>query len=202
MTPVLGIIASSILKGGGGPVGSYDALASITVPSGGLASIVFAGIPLGYENLEIRYAGAVTSGGASDLKLNFNGDTTSSYSYQTTYTSGSSTVSSLNSLNTTRLICGANGLGSSTYANFYGAGIITIYNYATTAYFKPVRTIAGFDTNNATTNVNNETMSLGTGFWSKAGIGTTAEAITSITIAPDNAVNLAQYSTFSLYGIK
>jgi hypothetical protein len=56
MSPVLGIIASSNQQGrGGGLVGSYDALAAITVPSGGLSSISFAGIPTGYRQLQLGF---------------------------------------------------------------------------------------------------------------------------------------------------
>jgi hypothetical protein len=197
MTPVLGIIASSNQQGRGGLVGSYDALASVVVPSGGLASIVFAGIPAGYENLEIRYQAIAATGGAADLKINFNGDTSASYSYQTLYSSGSSTVSSLNSLNTTRAVCGANGLGSSTYSSYFGAGIININNYASVSVLKTIRTLNGFDTNNGTTNINNETISMGTGLWFK-----TPEAITTITLASDSGVSIAQNSVFSLYGVK
>ena len=57
MSPNLGIIATSI----SGHlftfslVGNYDALATVTVPSGGLSSITFAGIPTtGYSHLQIR----------------------------------------------------------------------------------------------------------------------------------------------------
>jgi molecular chaperone HtpG len=48
MTPILGIIASSF-RSAAGPDGAYDALATVTVPSGGLASITFAAIPNTYK---------------------------------------------------------------------------------------------------------------------------------------------------------
>ena len=51
----------------GGPYGAYDSLATVTVPSGGVASVTFAGIPSGYQHLHIG-GGARTDRGYSTLQ--------------------------------------------------------------------------------------------------------------------------------------
>jgi hypothetical protein len=94
MSPILGIIASSF-KSGFTPPGSYDALASYTVPSGGVSSVTFAGLPTGgqYQHLQIRgilrSARALTQAG---VLLRLNSDTGSNYSY--TYLIGNGTTAS------------------------------------------------------------------------------------------------------------
>jgi len=65
MSPILGIYASQITGhlNPFTPTGSYDALASYTVPSGGASTITFAGIPTGgqYTHLQLRVSGLYSS---------------------------------------------------------------------------------------------------------------------------------------------
>ena len=72
--PILGIIASSF-RSAAGPVGAYDALATVTVGSGGVSSITFAGIPTGYKHLQIRQIAKSTNTGGYIL-LRPNNDST------------------------------------------------------------------------------------------------------------------------------
>ena len=85
MTPILtGIIASGIsghLTPPWSPEGAYDALATVTVGSTSLSSIVFSGIPTGYKHLQVRYIvkSARTGNPLDELNLRFNGDTGTNY---------------------------------------------------------------------------------------------------------------------------
>ncbi len=75
--PILGIIASSKF----GDVGDYESIATVSVGSGGSSSISFTSIPATYTHLQVR--GIVRSNRADtgdDIKINFNGVTTTSYS--------------------------------------------------------------------------------------------------------------------------
>ena len=98
MSPNLVIIASSI----SGHlftftlVGNYDALATVTVPIGGLSSVTFAGIPTtGYSHLQVR--AIVRDTGSSygyNVRLRFNGDSGSNYTSHNIEGNGSSASSS------------------------------------------------------------------------------------------------------------
>ena len=78
----------------------------------------------------------------------------------------------------------------------FSVAIIDILEYNNTNIYKTIRTFNGFDTNNATTNINYETIGFTSGNWRST------SAITSIVLAPDSAVNFSQYSSFALYGIQ
>lgn len=199
MSPILtGIIASGIsghLTPAWSPEGAYDSLATVTVPSGGVTSVTFSSIPTGYKHLQIRYIGLSTSTGATDLKMNFNSDTTGSYAYHGLYGTGAAASALTSPTSYSRIIL-TNGLGNSSYSNMYYAGIVDVLDYANVSKYKTTRALGGFDTNNATTNVNNETIVLNSGLWMNT------SAINSITFAPDVSTNIAQHSQFALYGVK
>ena len=70
-------------------VGNYDALATVTVPAGGVASITFAGIPqTGYTHLQMR-SFVLSSSTASSATMTINGTNGVSH-----YLSGNGTVAS------------------------------------------------------------------------------------------------------------
>lgn len=188
MTPVLGIIASSNQQGRGVAVGSYDALATVTVPSGGVASITFAGIPSGYRHLQIRAIAKNTLSNTytANFYMRFNGDSGNNYTNHAIYGTGSSVVPNIPS--------GANpvfaiwGLSGSTQ---FGAHIIDIVDYASTNKFKTVRTLFGTD------NVSAGYVGLESGAW------LSNNAVTSIFFSMgDGTQTIAQYSQFALYGVK
>jgi hypothetical protein len=189
MTPVLGIIASSTRQGQTSAVGSYDALATVVVPAGGLASVVFAGIPSGYRNLQIRCIENITNSfndqGYSSIQ--FNGDTLSNYSRHQLTGNGTS--------------AGAYGVGgqtSSSYgfaylvnatSSFMAANIIDIIDYSNDTKNKTYKCLSGMDFNGS------GFTGLFSGSWNKV------EPITSIRLfntTGDFRVN----SRFALYGIK
>jgi hypothetical protein len=170
-----------------GAYGSYDALASITVPSGGLASIVFAGIPTGYKHLQIRTLVRNTST-SNGYTARFNGDSSSNYTRH--YFIGTGTnppVGVSGGLSTSVIINDAT--ISTSITNAFGISVCDILDYASTNKNKTVRTLGGFDNNGS------GSVGLLSGLWMST------SAISNIRITPD-AGNFAEFSQFSLYGVK
>ena len=149
------------------------------------ASIVFANIPQsGYTDLKVVASprGTVSIGSAG-LNIQFNGLTTN-LSWRRLLGNGSS-ASSASSTGGARI---AELEGSDATASTFGNYEVYIPNY-TSSNFKSFSSDAVNETN-ATT----EYMGLYAGLWSAT------SAITSITLVPSSG-SLAQYSTFSLYGL-
>jgi hypothetical protein len=192
--PVLGIIASSTQQGRTTAVGSYDALATIIVPSGGLAQLVFAGIPTGYQHLQIRFT-ALTSRptyGYDGLYWNFNGDAGANYSLQTINGNGGGATPGTGNNNSQTNGYMDFALGT-TVANYPGSGILDILNYTSTR-FKTVRGLGGADLNGSIGGVPGRVNYI-SGTWNSSA------AITNINFSPVNN-NFAEKTIFSLYGVK
>ena len=186
--PILGIIASQISGNlTPNPLGAYDSLATVTVPSGGLSSITFSGIPIGYKHLQIRAIGR-NDGAPVDARYTFNGDTGSNYSYHLLVGNGS-TAASYNATSQT-FLRGAPYADQT--ANVFGAGVTDILDYANTNKYKTVRTLTGMDNNT----VNYGQIQFYSGLWMNTA------AISSITITPSAGTVWTQYSSFALYGVK
>jgi hypothetical protein len=183
MTPILGIIASSF-RSAAGPDGAYDALATVTVPSGGLASITFAGIPNTYKHLQIRAIARDSVTGSA--KLTFNSDVASNYSAHALYGDGSSALAS--SLLSTYIPIQRNSF-IATAANTFSGIILDVLDYADVNKYKTTRSLAGWDAN-------------GTGVINfESGSWRSNAAINSITIT-SNGTAYQQYSQFTLYGVR
>lgn len=167
-------------------VGSYDSLATVTVPSGGVSSVTFSSIPTGYTHLQLRTFGGTSSAG-SDPYVQFNGDTGASYSSHLLYGTGSSAASYFNGASATSMpwLIG-NSYGT---ANAFGVSVVDILDYANTNKYKTCRGLYGYDTNGG------GQMNLSSGLWMST------SAITSIKIT-STAGNLIQYSSYALYGVK
>lgn len=167
------------------PQGALDALSTVTVPSGGVASITFAGIPSTYKHLQIRAIAKSTST-ASQGDLTFNGDTGSNYAWHQLFGNGSSAGAD-NSTSRANIV-GVASLVNSSITNVFSASIIDILDY-TANKNKTVRHLVGQDENGS------GVISLNSGLWMNT------SAINTITItARSNAI--AQYSQFTLYGVK
>lgn len=190
--PILGIIASSF-RSAAGPTGAYDSLATVTVPSGGVASVTFAGIPSGYKHLEIRSIAKNTESASygEPSIASFNGDTTyTNYRHHYLYGNGSS--ASAGTVQTAGWI--GNVIGSScgaTPTSVFAVGVATILDYASTNKYKVVRNLSGHDMNGTSSE-----LSFTSGLWLNT------SAITSINITCIGGFNFQQYSQFALYGIK
>jgi hypothetical protein len=168
---------------------TFTLIASSTVGSGGASSIDFTSIPSTYTDLIIKLSSRTTDTTVNDssaIALQFNGDTTSTYTRRSLVGDGGSASSS--NATTTSMRIGfttTNGDTASTFGNCE----IYIPNYAGSTQ-KSVSADAVTEANVAQYIY----AALNAGLW------TGTAAITSIKlIAP--SFNFMQYSTASLYGI-
>jgi hypothetical protein len=191
MSPILGIWASQISGNLWQPAGAYDALATVTVPSGGAASITFAGIPAGYKHLQIRFIarGTAATGGGNFIGIRYNSDSSTSYAYHQLEGNGSSATAAGGGNQTTNYL--QRMPNSSNTASAFGAGVVDILDYSSTTKYKTMRELGGFDLNGG------GSVFLVSGLWFNG----TISAINSITLTPEVG-NFAEYSSFALYGVK
>jgi len=167
---------------------TYEAIATVTVGSGGAASIDFTSIPATYTDLCVVLSLRNNRSTAIGYpRLTFNSSTTG-YTRRELYGDGSSAYSSTGGGGSyLEFVCSGNGATSSTFGN----AVFYVPNYAGSNN-KSVSYDAVSE-NNATT----AQASLNAGLWSNT------SAITSIAFAPgDSATSFSQYSTATLYGIK
>jgi hypothetical protein len=172
------------------PTGSYDALASYTVPSGGVSSVTFSVAGLtGYQHLQIRGIGRTTSSGADNaILVTLNGDTGANYSYHTLFGNGSSPVAfaatNTNGLQMDKLSTNTNS------TNVFGGAVFDLLDYASTTKFKTSRSLGGRDNNGAG------------GIFLSSGAWRNLAAVTTLTLTPYEGYNFTQFSQFALYGVK
>jgi hypothetical protein len=189
MSLILGILDSG---GAAAVVGTYDSISTVTVGSGGSASISFTSIPSTYTHLQIRGI-ARTDRTAYFLdfgKITFNSDSSSVYTTHQLQGDGSA-ASNYAEINTAYGIMNRfAAVASPTPANTFGAAIIDILDYTNTNKFKTIRNLGGCDTNGA------GEVGLYSSLWRNTA------AISTITIAPGGGTQFNQYSQFALYGIK
>lgn len=198
MAAILGIYASQI-SGHlyDGPFGAYDALASVTVGSGGVASVTFAGIPQTYKHLQIR--AMVTTPGTASIYDNttFNSDTGSNYSWHFLSGNGTSASAEANASQPyVRLFTWGSGPYGTGTTGWPAAGVADILDYTNTSKFKTTRGIGGGDSNSTS---NPSVIGLASGSWRNT------SAITSITLnafAIGSATTFGANSSFALYGVK
>lgn len=190
MSPILGIIASSNQQGRTTATGSYDALATLTLTSTA-SSVVFAGIPTGYVNLELRItAKSNRATYVDDLGIRFNDVSTSSYSGHRLYGFGSGTPSSDGGGSQTQMNIGQIAGGTVNQSLGMGAALIEINNYASTNYFKTIRVYSGYDDNGQG------------GIQYASGNYQSLNPVTTITLLPLIGTTFSAESSFELYGAK
>jgi hypothetical protein len=185
--PLITTLAGASARGYGGlstfgVPSSYESIATVTVGSGGSASINFSSISSDYTHLQLRgiTANSVNGDASSGVLISLNSDTTAgNYKSHALYSDGSSVTAS----SSTRTL----GLSGST--NGYNTYVIDILDYKNTNKYKTVRSSSGFDQN-------------GYGFvWFGSVLWMNTNAVTAITLAP-GANNFLQYSQIGLYGVK
>jgi hypothetical protein len=168
----------SSLVAAAGP--SYESIATTTVGSGGAASVAFSSIPSTYKHLQVRILNKVVSG-TPDLLMRFNNDSGLNYNFHILRGNGTSVTAE-------RYIAASI---SNPVSDYFQASITDIFDYTSTSKTKTSRTLEGRE-NNTSGEV---------GMWSHLWFATPA-AITSITFIPNTGTNIAQHSSFALYGIK
>ena len=158
---------------------------SVTVPSGGAASIDFTSIPSTYTDLCVKYS-LRSDNDTGYGYVQFNGDTASNYSYKRLV--GDTAASSYGA--TTTYVQLAGSVNNSTYTNnTFSNGELYIPNYA------------GSTQKSISDDAVNETNATGALRGLIAGIWTGTSAINRVTIGAIS-YNLVQYSTAYLFGIK
>lgn len=164
---------------------TFNLIQTITVGSGGAASIDFTSIPQGYKDLKVLFSGR-SEQNVFSFRFTFNNDTTD-YSTRVLIGDGS-TAASDNNGDTTFLRAYA--MNPSTYtADVFNNAEIYIPNYS--GSFAKTAQILAVNENNATESY----MVIGAGRWNDTA------AITSLKIFQSGA-DIAEFSSASLYGIK
>jgi len=161
---------------------------TVTVGSGGAASIAFTSIPQTYTDLLMVMSIRTNNNSVADYaSISFN-SSTSSFSLRTLYGTSSAAGSTTYTTSPDSLIVGQV-VGNTATASVFSSGSIYIPNY-TSNINKSYSTDAARENNT----IANE-MALSSGVWSNTA------AITSITLTSWAGATLLQYSSASLYGI-
>jgi hypothetical protein len=188
MSLILGILAQS--AGAASVPGTFESIATVSVGSGGSATVSFTSIPSTYEHLQLRILARTnfSSGTAGDYILaRFNSDSGANYASHILNGNGS-TVSSFG-VTSQNEIWLQRYAGSDAGSNIFGVSVTDILDYKNTNKNKVTRNLGGWDQNGA------GRVDFDSGLWLNT------SAITSITLLPGTA-NFQQYSQFALYGIK
>ena len=171
---------------------TFELISSVTVGSGGAASIDFTSIPSTYTDLCLKISARDNRTGSNytdDIRLRLNGDSGSNYSNKVLYGGGGSTGSFGGS--GMDLAYGGYAVGTDGTANTFGNSEIYIPNYAGSNYKS--LSVDGVAESNSSSGVY---AALEAGLWSNTA------AITSIALTPINGSTFLQYSTAYLYGVK
>ena len=170
------------------PVGSFDALATVTLASTA-GSIDFTGIPTGYKHLQVRaLTRSSEAAGVGGFYMRFNSDTGSNYSWHRLYGDGTSAQAGAGTTTTWMLP----GISSTTTnaANMFSTTIVDVLDYASISKNKTIRGLTGKDENGS------GYVGLHSGSWYNS-----SSPITTISILPFSG-SWQQYSQFALYGVK
>lgn len=159
---------------------TYNKIATVTVGSGGAATIDFQNIPATYTDLCLKVSLRDTFSGTGDYALiSVNGSSTSGKYLNG---NGSSTSSGAAAI--------VEYPGAGATSSTFGNGELYFSNY--TSSNNKSFSIDSVTENNGTTAY----ADLSAGLWSNTAV------ITRITITPGNTATFVQYSTATLYGIK
>ena len=175
------------LLGNGAVAGDYDSLSTVNVGAGGAVSVTFSSISSSYTHLQVRWFSRNLDT-STTAQLTFNGDNGSNYTSHYLFGNGASAGAG-SSISST-YITGFDQPSSASAANIFGTGVIDILDYANTNKLKTAKFLGGNDQNGS------GVVALGSGLWNST------TAITSITFKSQGGSGFAQYSKFSLYGIK
>jgi hypothetical protein len=169
---------------------SYESIATVTVGSGGTASVSFTSIPATYTHLQIRALSRSdrASAAGDGMLVRLNSDTGGNYAYHYLQGDGSSATAGADT-SVTSMIIPRSGSASQT-SGIFGVTVLDLLDYANTNKYKTLRTLGGNDANGS------GIVALFSGLWQNT------NAVTSITIDQQNGPNFVEYSSFALYGIK
>ena len=164
---------------------TYTLINSVTVGSGGAATIDFTSIPSTYTDLLIKFSLRDDFAGAvyDNLVIRFNNITTN-YSEINLYGNGSTAASASTGTTVLRYIN-----GNTSTSNTFGNGEMYIPNYA--------------GSTNKSASIDTVTENNGTEAWASlnALLWSNTSAITSVKLTPSSGTLFLEYSTAYLYGI-
>lgn len=162
--------------------GSFESIATQTVGSSGASTITFDNIPNTYSHLQLRMIARGPS--TNYVTMRFNNDSGNNYAGHFLYANGSSVSTASPATSTTLLLPSR---AYSATANYFGAAVTDILDYASTNKNKTMRSLTGDD--------ESPLIMFITGLWMSTSAVTRIDLITQ-------AGNFSQYSQFALYGIK
>lgn len=165
---------------------TFESIATAT-GTGSSGTITFSSIPSTYKHLQIRINAIADGASATSLRLQFNGITTTVYSYHALLGDGSS-VTSTGTASQSEIRF--NMPFSTTYPL---VAIIDISDYANTSKYKTVKALLGLSQNNTT--ASDQSVNLGSGLYQQT------TAISSISVIHPSQ-NFTTATTIALYGIK
>lgn len=165
-------------------------LISSQVLASSAASVTFSSIPGTYTDLVLRISARdLDTGAFAQLRVTFNGDTATNYSYTNVYGTGSSALSIGSSTANFNYINFQSSNSNGATTNSFGSSELYIPSY-TASQNKPVSMFSVSETNATAANTG-----------ATAGLWRNTAAITSLTMVSANAVNFMTGSSFYLYGI-
>ena len=183
----LGILAAAGVRPAAG--GSYELIETVTVGSGGAASVTFSNLntySTTYQHLQIRMLTKDTSSGAASYdQIRINGDSTNSYSWHRLQGDGSG-VASTAGTSTNGMNSYLNAYSSAT--NAFSAGIIDILDPYETGKNRVIRVFSG----GALGSFNYLALA--------SGMRINTASVTSVSVHA--SANFVQGSRFSIYGLK
>jgi hypothetical protein len=174
--------------GGGGAAGAFELIETIN-GTGSSSSITFSSIPSTYKHLRVRFAAVMTSANQNTLRMRFNGDTGSNYSYHGMIGYSSSPYAAPTGTSTAFMNISPGYVG---LQNYPYVGIIDVLNYIDTNTYKTAKTLSG----TMMLNNNSYELQLMSGNWRST------SAVTSLTLLDSGGTNFSTATRFSLYGIK
>jgi hypothetical protein len=167
---------------------AYESIATINVGAGGASAIDFSSIPSNYQHLQVRFL-IKSSSANNDFSIGMNGSFSITNSSSYSMLSNGSAASSSSWTSQGYISPTNSGVGTGSFpSGSTGVGVIDILEYSNTNKLKTLRMLWGSDQNGA------GFISLGTGLFN------TTSTISTLNFF--NGYNWAQYSSFSLYGIR
>ena len=169
---------------------SYESIATVTVGSGGVASINFASIPSTFKHLQLRISSNINHA-ATYVTIamrvgNGTVDSGANYAYHDLYGTGAAAGAQAATSQDRMYI----GWAAGTTVSSSGAVILDILDYANTSKNKTARSLTGIDGNGS------GIVSLESNLWMST------SAINIITLFPQSGSLFNQNSVIALYGIK
>jgi hypothetical protein len=186
-----GIIASSR------PVvsGAFQSMSTVTVGSGGAATVTFSSIPSNFQHLQFRiHARSTIAGTSSDnIAFRINGDTGSNYSTHSLYGTGDGSAYAAAFAGLSYAYFPSTIASSGNLSNVFAGVIADFHNYGNTNMNKTIRVFSGYDENANSGGIYENRVQLSSAFWNST------TAMTSVVF--QTSANFAEGTVFSLYGI-